>query len=159
MNSRIVINTGPLIAFGRMDCLETIRDLPFDYSSPEQVRLEIVAGNRLGYATAFPEWINVISLTDPPSKLTLSNLDAGEAAVIEAALQNNIQTVCLDELKGRRAAVASGLVVVGSLGILGRAKKLGLIGNVKPFVEKAQLSGIHYDQKLVDTFLAGLGEL
>lgn len=158
MNSRIVINTGPLIAFGRMDCLEIIRNLPLDFSSAEQVRQEIAAGNRLGYATAFPDWIEVISLTDPPSKLTLSNLDAGEAAVIEAALQNNIQTVCIDELKGRRAAIASGLSVVGSLGLLGRAKAIGLISEVRPFAEKAQRLGVHYDQALLDRFLAGLGE-
>lgn len=113
----------------------------------------------LGYATTFPDWINILPLLTIPSRLTLSNLDAGEAAVIETALQNNISTVCIDDLKGRRAAFATGLAVVGSLGILGRAKDPGLIPNAAPLVKKAQELGIHYDEKLVVSFLRGLGEV
>jgi predicted nucleic acid-binding protein len=91
MSNRIVINTGPLIAFGRMDCTELVRQLPFDLCAPDQVRKELEAGNALGYATVFPDWIRVISLDDPPSRLTLSNLDAGEAAVIEAAYKMELR--------------------------------------------------------------------
>ncbi len=88
----------------------------------------------------------------------MANLDAGEAAVIEVALQLDISVVCIDELKGRRAAIALGLNVVGSLGVLGKAKKLGLINSVRPLVEKAQESGVYYDEALVERFFREIDE-
>ena len=64
----------------------------------------------------------------------------------------------IDELKGRRAAAASGLNIIGSLGLIGKAKKLGIISLVRPIVERAQASGIYYDTRLLESFLKGLDE-
>lgn len=158
MDNRIVLNTGPIIAFGKMGCIDVIRELPFEFYAPEQVRAEIINGNQLGYPIAFPVWIGVISLSASLSKLTLSNLDAGEAAVIESAVQNGISRVCIDDQKGRRAALATGLSILGSLGMIGRAKELGLISDAGRMIRKAQSLGYHYDQKLVSSVLKGLGE-
>lgn len=85
-------------------------------------------------------------------------MDTGEAAVIQLALEQNIPLVCIDELKGRRAALAVGLNIVGSLGLIGKAKNLGLIPAARPFIEKAKTSGIYYDDQLIETFLKSLGE-
>lgn len=46
-------------------------------------------------------------------------------------------------------ATTAGLSVLGVLGLLGRAKALGLISEVKPFIQKALDSGVRYDPKLV----------
>ena len=90
--------------------------------------------------------------------MAIASLDVGEAAVIQLALEQNIETVCIDERKGRRAALAVGLKVVGSLGLLGKAKTLGLIKDIKPYIEKAKSYGIFYDEKLIENFLKSLGE-
>jgi predicted nucleic acid-binding protein len=50
-----------------------------------------------------------------------AELGAGEAAVIQLALEQGIAVVAIDERKGRRAALSVGLRVTGSLGLLGRA--------------------------------------
>lgn len=102
--------------------------------------------------------MKIETLKFPLSSLSIASLDAGEAAVIQLALEQNIETVCIDELKGRRAANAVGLNVVGSLGLLGKAKKKNLIADVKPFLEKAIQAGIYYDEKLIENFLQSLGE-
>jgi len=158
MNNRIVLNTGPIIAFGKIDAFELIKELPFHFVTPSQVQTEIGIGASLGYPVVIPSWIEVIRLVNPPSRLALANLDAGEAAVIEAALQLEIPIVCIDELKGRRAALASGLAVVGSLGILGKVKSLGLVASLQPLIKKAQDNGIYYDPKLVERFLRDVDE-
>lgn len=54
--------------------------------------------------------------------VVLTNLDLGEAAVIQLALEQNIDWVCIDDLKGRRAAHAAGLHFTGSLGLPATAK-------------------------------------
>jgi predicted nucleic acid-binding protein len=158
MNKKIVVNTSPLIAWGKMQAFDFIGKLPYEFLCPAQVQAEISAGAEKGYSVVLPSWIRVLSLNTPLTPFALANLDAGEAAVIELALEQNIPLVCLDEIKGRRAALASGLQVVGSLGLLGKSKIAGLISEARPFVEKAQMSGIYYDEKLVESFLGGLGE-
>jgi len=92
------------------------------------------------------------------SPVAIASLDIGEAAVIQLALEQNIETVCIDELKGRRAALAVGLKIIGSLGLLGKAKTLGIISEIKPYIEKAKDNGIFYDENLIKTFLKSFGE-
>ncbi len=94
-----------------------------------------------------------LTLSSAISPLAVASLDVGEAAVIQLAIKQNIKTVCIDERTGRRAALAVGLKVVGSLGLLGKAKTLGLISEVRPFIEKAKSGGIFYDDNLIESFL------
>jgi predicted nucleic acid-binding protein len=88
----------------------------------------------------------------------LAGLDSGEAAVIQLALELEVPWVAIDEWKGRRAALAVGLQVTGTLGLLGRAKVLGLIPSLKPLVERATAEGIRYHPELVQAVLKAAGE-
>ena len=86
----------------------------------------------------------------PPLKAPLTPfasiaLDDGEATVIQLVLEQQRNRVCLDETKGRRAALSVGMQIVGSLGLLGKAKAEGLIDAVRPFIVQAERSGLHYD--------------
>ena len=158
MNEKIVINTSPLLALGKMQAFDVVATLPFEFLCPSEVAAEIQAGNNQGYDVEVPAFITIVSLQNPLSPLAVASLDAGEADVIQLALENNIAQVCIDELKGRRAALAVGLQVVGSLGLIGKAKTLKLIPAVRPLIEKAKDAGIYYDEKLIEIFLKHLGE-
>ena len=158
MTEKIVINTSPLLAFSKMQAFDFIGQLPFEFICPSEVENEILIGAKQGYDVQIPSWLKIETLKFPLSSLAIASLDAGEAAVIQLALEQNIETVCIDELKGRRAAKSVGLNVVGSLGLLGKAKTSGLFAKVKPFLEKAVQAGIYYDEKLIENFLRSLGE-
>lgn len=158
MIEKIVINTSPLLAFSKMQAFDPIGQLPFEFICPAEVENEILIGAKQGYDVRIPSWLKIETLKLPLSSLTIASLDVGEAAVIQLALEQNIETVCIDELKGRRAANAVGLNVVGSLGLLGKAKTKSLIAEVKPFLEKAIQAGIYYDENLIENFLQSLGE-
>ena len=158
MIERIVSNTSPLLALTGMRILDVVGKLPFEFVCPTEVETEILIGANQGYEVEIPGWLNVLTLNSALSPLGMASLDVGEAAVIQLALEQNIKLVCIDELKGRRAALAVGLKVVGSLGLLGKAKNLGLIDKAKPFVEKAKLAGIYYHDILIENFLKSLGE-
>jgi predicted nucleic acid-binding protein len=69
-----------------------------------------------------------------------------------------LSRVSIDEVKGRRIATALGLRVVGSLGLVARAKTLGIIPAMRPLVEKAMREGVHYHSDLVERVLSALGE-
>jgi len=57
----------------------------------------------------------------------LRHLDSGEQEVISLALAIGAESVLLDERKGRHAARAHGLAVAGTLGIIQRAARDGLV--------------------------------
>ncbi len=158
MPDRIVINTGPLIALSKMEAFDVISQLPFEFLCPTQVQTEIQNGIARGYSVAVPTWVSVMPLAAPLSPLILAGLDQGEAEVIQLALEQKIQLTCIDEQKGRRAAAATGLQVVGSLGLVAKAKTLGLIPAARPLIEMAMREGIFYHPTLIARVLSALNE-
>jgi len=158
MADELVINTGPLIAFDRMGCLDEIGRLPFVFVCPDEVRHELDEGEAAGHPGIAPSWLAVQKLSSQPPSFGLVELDLGEAAVIQLALEMKTSHVAIDEWKGRRMALAMGLKVVGSLGLLAKAKQLGLVSEVGPFIQRAIDVGIRYHPALVSLVLKELGE-
>ncbi|MEM7357352.1 MAG: DUF3368 domain-containing protein [Acidobacteriota bacterium] len=138
--------------------MDIVGQLPLEFICPREVRFELDQGVTAGYPQISPSWLNVVSLSQPPSPAVLAGLDLGEAAVIQLALDQAIPQVAIDDWKGRRAALAADLRVTGSLGILGRAKLSGLIPSLRPLIERAVERGIRYHPELVQTVLEATGE-
>jgi uncharacterized protein len=65
-----------------------------------------------------------------------TELDSGEAQAIALAIENQVDFLIIDELKGRNIAESKGLKIIGVLGILLKAKEKGHIIAVKPLMEK-----------------------
>jgi predicted nucleic acid-binding protein len=123
-----------------------------------QVRTELDEGARSGYLDIRVPWLEVVPLTTPLDSVAIATLDAGEAAVIQLARERSIEWVCIDDRKGRRAALAVGLRVTGSLGLLVRAKIVGLVPAIRPYIERAMNDGVWYDADLTHRVLTDLGE-
>jgi predicted nucleic acid-binding protein len=158
MGERIVVNTGPIVALSRAGITAAVAQMPIEFLSPMEIRQELDKGPPAGRALVDASWIRFVLRTTPLSALAVSSLDHGEAAVIQLALDEQIPTVAIDERKGRRAALAVGLKVTGTLGILGKAKTLGLIASVRPHVEKMVAGGDWFDPALLARFYAAMGE-
>ena len=76
-------------------------------------------------------WLQVVELSNTDMARALRrDLDNGEAEAIALALQLRHTTVLIDEHDGRAAAKAMGLVPVGVLGVLLRAKRMGNLDSV-----------------------------
>jgi hypothetical protein len=97
---RLVVNTGPLIALGRVGAFDIIGQLPVIFIVPKEVADEIEIGARAGYPVAMPAWATVHPLRAAIEPLGSHLLDAGEAAVIQLAIEQGIDDVCIDELVG-----------------------------------------------------------
>ena len=160
MNNSLVINTGPLIAFSHIAAQELLRQLPLRIVTTEIVRQEFLCGLDAEHSTTsdWPEWLLVLPLRQPLPPLATVRLDQGEASVIQLALEESIDTVCIDETLGRRCAKALKLKVTRSLGLLGLAKRHGIITEVRPLVWAMSSHGNWFREDLVAQFLAGLGE-
>ena len=84
-------------------------------------------------------------------------LDAGELSAIVLAGARGA-TVLLDERRGRAAATALGLPVLGTLGLLVRARDAGLVARIRPLTTALMASGYFLAPALVDRLLADIGE-
>lgn len=74
--------------------------------------------------------------------LLSAQIDMGEAAVIQTALDEAHDAVILDDLKARRIAQTLGLQVTGTLGILLQAKQSGLLLSVRASITTLEMRGM-----------------
>ena len=153
----IVINTGPIIAIvaalGSLDVLQIYCRVWV----PGSVCQEILAGGPLGFAVAEFEaahWLQRGSTPLEIAPILVNSLDQGEAAVIQLALDKNIQTVCIDESAGRRVARLSGLAVTGSVGVLLRARREGHPFSMRDAIQRMRQRGVWLSERVVDFALA-----
>jgi predicted nucleic acid-binding protein len=155
----IVSNSTPLIAFARIEELELLRSIVHHVLVPEAVLQEITeSGNRPG-ATEIrsASWVEVRAVRIIPPEL-LSLLDRGEAEAIALAEEVSADELLLDERAARAVAIARGLKIIGSAGLLVRAKQHGMITTVRPFLERMQMHGIRYSRQFVERLLLEIGE-
>ena len=78
--------------------------------------------------------------------------------MIQLAINENIQTVCIDEIVGRRIARLSGLSVTGSIGILLRAKREGYPLSMQQAIQKMLNRGIRLSTTVINFALEQSGE-
>lgn len=158
----IVGDSGPLIALAIIGQLDLLRLLYQRVIVPQTVWEEVtVHGAGLPGAREVSQltWVD-IQRAGPQQIQPLAILvDRGEAEAIALALANPGSTVLLDDAQARRVAERFGVDRIGTLGILRRAKKSGLIAAIKPLVGQLQASGIYMRQSLVDAILRDVGEL
>lgn len=157
-NESIVINSGPLILLDRINALDIPGRMPYRFVSPPAVRDELDKGLDFGYKPIVPDWLIIRGLSSPVSPIIEKFMDRGEAEVIQLALDEKIDAVCLDDLRGRGTAQALGLDVMGLLGLLGKAKAFGVIPLLKPVTDRLLEEGAWYSPKIIKKVLAGVGE-
>jgi predicted nucleic acid-binding protein len=87
------------------------------------------------------------------------DLDRGEAEAIALAIELQADVVLLDERPGRLAAQHLGLKVMGVVGLLIRAKQVGLIVQLRPLLESLRHdAGFYIDRALFEYALTVVDE-
>ena len=150
-NFLIVCDASPLIALADIGELHILKELYQEVLITDVVRKEIL--------TELPDWIGVSSDYEPSDFKHLQlQLDAGEASAIALALKNPGCRLVIDERKGRLVAKAMGLKIVGLLGVVVKAKELGVITSGKTILDKLEIHGFWLSEKLKRQLLEKLGE-
>lgn len=136
-----VFDATPLIAFHQIGQLQLVRRLFGQTLAPTIVANEVQP--TLG---ALPPWIEVRVVREMPT--FRRKIDSGERAAISLARQCSADFVILDDLAGRLLAAELGLTVSGSLGLLVRAKRRGLIREVRPMMDEMIANGLYTSARL-----------
>jgi predicted nucleic acid-binding protein len=64
----------------------------------------------------------------------------------------------VDDLAARRCAEVLGIPLLGTLGLVLRAKRTGLLPAARPVIEKLLSAGMYLSPKILDRALALVGE-
>jgi len=90
--------------------------------------------------------------------LTSPQLGLGEIEAMILYKELNADTLLVDDKKAKRVASANGIVTVGSIGVLIRAKQKGLLSQIKPLLDCINESQIYMSGELYKLALMEAGE-
>jgi predicted nucleic acid-binding protein len=85
----------------------------------------------------------------------MDRLDSGERAAIHLAIDMKADLVLMDDRQGRIAAVASGLVVRGTVGVLLQAANDGMI-DLRAALDALAATNFHITQFQIEEALASV---
>ncbi len=160
---RLVFNASPIICLAKAGLLENILSLAEEFVIPRPVFDEVAACRDSSDPAA--RWLNSSSGALPVREVgTVSpfiqawDLGAGEASVLAFASIAPGTTAVLDDLAARRCASALRLPVIGTLGLLLRAKRTGTISSVKQALKAVNDAGLFISSKHAATICQLAGE-
>lgn len=143
MPEPIVVDTSSLIALEKISLLPILCKIYKEVIIPESVIKEF--GNlSLSCLSIRKVEVDLIKL------LTADlNLGKGEAEVIALASQTGLKVV-IDDLKARRVAENMGLKVTGTIGVLVKAERAGLIRSAYDKVKELRDRGFYVAEELLE---------
>jgi predicted nucleic acid-binding protein len=159
----VVSDTSPisnLFVIGRLDLL---REIYQQIIVPQAVYDELMKLKSFGYDIQEIDKLGWIIIRKPVNAqqvlLLRMNLDAGESEAIVLSQEINAGLLLIDERAGAKKAKEMGLKTIGLLGVLVKAKELGLIDSLKSMLEDLQeKAGFWLSSKLKKEILEVVGE-
>lgn len=159
----VVSNTTPLIGLASIRRFDLLHHLFGEIYIPKAVYDESVTdGREAGGAKreiSGSAWIKTVEVQDRLAvEVLLDELDLGEAEVIVLAREMNADWVLMDEKKGRRKLTQLEIHKIGTVGILLKAKEMGLIKSIRKDLEGLREKSFSISQSVIDAVLEHIGE-
>ena len=158
----LVCDTTLLLYLGRIGQARLLPALFEPVCVPEPVASELDVGRLMRRDTIDPrqlDWAAVVPVSQGDmDTLPPNRLGVGERAVIAYTRSHSGCIAGLDDRQARLLAERMGLTVVGTIGILLRAKQAGLIPAVQPLLDAVQSEGFRLGIDLYQEALRLAGE-
>ncbi len=161
MTRRWVVNSCPLIVLGKTGKIEWLVSLCEELVVPRGVADELQKGTPDDSAR---KWIagegqaRVRETGIVPDSIVEFDLDAGEMEVLAWAHSNPGFVAVVDDGAARKCAKDLGIPCIGTLGIILKAKKQGLVSKVKPVMQELVDVGLYVDRETLEEVLRRAGE-
>ncbi len=143
----IVSNTTPISNFLHLGQMEILKKIFKELHVPMAVYSEIEA-----YFSGDNQWqkcleedfiIRAEVQTSAKIKELMTHLHTGEAEALCLCIENNAKLCLLDDRDARVIARLNKIPISGTLGVLIKAKKMGIIESVKEFMDRLRIDH-HY---------------
>jgi len=155
----IFCNTTPFISLA---CIHQLELLP-QVLGEIHVVSEVIDECAVGGVISVPDlrilpWVREVTSLPVIHTGILLELDKGEKHTIDMAKRMGAEWVIIDEKLGRNVAEYLGMRVMGTLGILLKAKQQGLIVSFRDSVNAMLEMGIRYHPALIEKLARTAGE-
>ncbi len=155
---KVIVNTTPLIALADIGHLDLLRKLYTEVMMPSAVDYEIISEPARTLISA-SHWIKIKPIAGVAKKSSFSSrLHSGEIEVILLAQETEADLLIMDDNAAKKTAKFLGFTVTGTMGVLLRAKREGLITEVKPLLERLIEDGLFVSPTVQNYVLEQAGE-
>lgn len=150
----MVADSGPLIALTQIGHLHVVELVYTQVLIPPSVAVEVSPS-----IPRRPAWMSVLPVSKAePDFSVCSAIDPGERDAIRLALELEVGALLVDDYAARTCAERLGLTVTGTLGLLARAKHLGIVPEVLPLYRGLAQSRFFMSDAIVRALLVSVGE-
>jgi predicted nucleic acid-binding protein len=156
-----VVNASPLICLSRAGLADLLRQSAQTIVVPAAVAREILArGPRdLTAATlASSTWLKQVEDPAVPPGILAWDLGDGESSVLAWALAHSGARAVIDDLEARRCAESLGIPLRGTVGLILRARRAGLIDSARDALERLRRGGMYLSDRICAEVLREVGE-
>jgi predicted nucleic acid-binding protein len=155
-----VTNASPLIVLTKVGLERPLTELPDELLVPAAVAREVRGASEA--ARSGPDQpgadLCIVDAPPPPQEIAAWDLGPGETAVLSLALADPSRRAILDDAAARRCARAIGVPVLGTLGVLVRAKHAGVLHRIAPTIERLREVGLYVSDEVAAAARALAGE-
>lgn len=156
-----VVNASPLIYLAHAGFLDLLQTLGPVLLVPQPVAEEILRrgpGDPTARALNSLPWLRLVEPPDIPAKILDWDLGPGEASVLSWAFRYSGTLAVLDDLAGRRCAETLEISLIGTLGIVLKAKRTGRISAARPVMKRLIEVGMYLSDGVLNKALSLVGE-
>jgi len=147
----IISNSSCIIVLENIDMLWILKELYDEILITEEVSTE--------FGKQEKNWIKIKRVKNKNYVDILNNfVDLGEASTIALALEMKNYSMILDDYKARKLAKNLGLRFTGTLGVILKAKRQGIIPLVSEVTDRLKTKHFHMSDQLINNVLKLAGE-
>lgn len=151
MHRTIISDTSCFILLTNIGELEILHKVYGQITTTSEIAAE--------YSDILPDWVEIRNVTDKHKQQLLElQIDKGESSAIALALEIPGSTLIIDDYKARRIAENLHLLYTGTIGVIVKAKLLGIIPSIKPVIEKIKLTNFRISLEIELNALKEAGE-
>jgi predicted nucleic acid-binding protein len=161
MPDALIVNASPLIFLGNAGRIDLLRAVgAARVLVTDAVFNEVTLGghaDRASSALVKASWIERAGAPEIPPTIVEWDLGAGESSVVAAALTHPGASVVIDDLSGRKCALAMGVKVMGTLGLVIAAHRRGVVEDPRQVLLELRASGMWLSDAVISRALAIAG--
>lgn len=152
MHKLIIADTSCFIILSKIDELELLQNIYVQIVTTSDIAIE--------FGEVLPDWVIIKNVSNKNYQDILElQLDKGESSAIALAMEIENCTIILDDYKARKVAQKLNISITGTIGIIVKAKQLGIIKSVQPILEKIRNSNFRLSKELENQALSLSNEL
>ncbi len=158
---KVIVNSTPLIVLCGIGKLNILKEMYEEIIIPSAVFREVTAKDDSAciQIRSAGGWIRVEQIRDhSEKKMYKAKLHAGEVEVMILAQEKRADLVILDDSAAKKTASYLGLAVTGTLGVLVKAKRRGIIDEVRPLLAEMRQNGFYVSNEVERMVLEQAGE-